>query len=394
MSTLERMNFRALAIKEQAAIGVDAIAGSPATADWVGAQFEIAPDIDMIPNPTYSASLDPRPPFPGGERFVMQRVTMPLRGSGTAGTEPEWFRIFRSAGMAQVDTPAAIGAPTAATAGTGINATLQAPFVATGDAYLGMPFLLTGNPAAGQAALCTRYQASRVATFDRTFSPPLSTATLAQIPVHNLLKLTDTEADFKRFTCYAYKAGMLYIGVDCIALNPEITLVAGQPGTLSFDILGPFYAAGGPTETALPAAPAAIVRPQPPRWAGGVSQFNRGLARADRFTLRLGSAGILTPNPEQPHGFGAAELMSRNPTAELSLMTNSTDSPSRVGLVRAGADCIVSAILGTTAGNRIGILFSPAKATAIRPGAFGGAEMDVISLVNGQAGASVWISAF
>jgi hypothetical protein len=90
--------------------------------------------------------------------------------------------------MAVTNTAAAIGAPTAATAGTATTATLQAPFAATGDLYRGMPIVLSGNPATARTTLITDYTVGRVATFARTFSPVLSTSTLAQIPINNLPK--------------------------------------------------------------------------------------------------------------------------------------------------------------------------------------------------------------
>jgi hypothetical protein len=39
MSTLERARFRALAVKVEGTAGTDAIAGTPASGDWIDAQF-------------------------------------------------------------------------------------------------------------------------------------------------------------------------------------------------------------------------------------------------------------------------------------------------------------------------------------------------------------------
>ncbi len=393
MSTLERARFRALALKVETTPGTDAIAGTPAAADWVDASFEISPDFVLTADPSFTGSLDPRPGVVGGGRFMISGVRVPIRGSGTAGTEPEWFRILRSAGMAVTNTAAAVGAPTAATAGSGTTATLQAPFAASADLYRGMPITLSGNPATARTTLITDYTVGRVATLARTFSPILNTSTLALIPINNLLRLTDTEADFVRLTAYAYQAGQLYIGTGCIALNPRIRLTAADMAMLEFDLMG-VLAAASPAEQALPAGAAAVLRPTAPVWRDGECQLGRALVRGAEAIFSLGSAGLLPPNPENANGFDVAELMARAPRCEVSLMANSTAAPGRVTALRNGTDTLFSAILGTTAGNRIGLLFSPGRIESIGNGSRDGADVETVSMAAATAGSSLMISAF
>lgn len=392
MSQLERARFRALALKVETTPGTDAIAGTPAAADWVDAAFEISPDYVVTPDPSFTGSLDGRPGVVGGGRFMVAGVRVPLRGSGAAATEPEWFRILRSAGMAVTATAVAVGAPTAATAGTATTATLATPFAATDDLYRGMPILLSGNPATPRPALITDYTATRVATLSRTFSPVLSTATLAQIPVHNLLRLTDNEANFVRLTAYAYQAGRLAIGVGCIAVAPRIRLTAAGMAMLEFDLMGTLAAV--PAEAALPAGASAVSRPTPPIWRNGECQLGRAPVNGAEATFALGSTGILPPNPENPNGFDVAELMGRSPTAEVSCYANSTASPTRETLMRDGGNTLFSAIIGTTPGNRIGLLFSPGRITSIRAGEREGADIETYRLEPVLAGGSLMISSF
>lgn len=392
MSQLERARFRALALRVETTPGTDAIAGTPAATDWVDAQFSLSPDYVVTPDPSFTASLDPRPGVVGGGRFMVPGVRVPLRGSGTAGTEPEWFRILRSAGMAVTNTAAAIGAPTAATAGTATTATLAAPFAATADLYRGMPITLSGNPAVPRTTLITDYTVGRVATFARSFNPVLSTATLAIIPINNLLRLTDDEANFVRLTAYAYQAGRLAIGVGCVAVNPRIRLTAAGMGMLEFDLMG--VLAGVPAEAALPAGASAVVRPTPPTWRDGECQLGRALVRGADAVFGLGSAAMLPPNPENPNGFDIAELMSRNPTAEVTCYANSTASPGRETAMRDGTSSLFSAILGTSAGNRIGLLYSPGRITSIQAGERDGADVETYRMEPALAGGSLMISAF
>lgn len=392
MSQLERARFRALALKVETTPGTDAIAGTPAAADWVDAAFEISPDYVVTPDPSFTGSLDPRPGVVGGGRFMLPGVRVPLRGSGTAGTEPEWFRILRSAGMAVTNTAAAIGAPTAATAGSGTTVTLQAPFAGTEGLYRGMPITLSGNPATARTTLITDYTVARVATLARTFNPILSTSTLAVIPINNLLRLTDSETNFARLTAYAYQAGRLFIGLGCIAINPRIRLAAAGMAVLEFDLMG--VLAGVPAEVALPAGASAVVRPTPPIWRDGECQLGRALVRGAEAVFGLGSAGMMPANPENANGFDIAELMSRNPTAEVTCYANSTASPGRETLMRDGTDSLFSAIIGTTAGNRIGLLFSPGRITSIRAGEREGADVETYRMEPVLAGGSLMISAF
>jgi hypothetical protein len=392
MSVLERSRLRALAIKIESTSGTDAIAGTPAAGDWVDAEFNISPDFVVSPDPSFTGSLDNRPGIVGGGRFTISGVRVPLRGAGQAVVAPEWFRVLQAAGMVITATDTPVGGPTAATAGTTTTATLAAPFAATADLYKFMPITLSGNPATPRTTLITDYTAGRVATFSRTFST-LTTSTLAIIPTHRLLEFTDTEADFRTLTVYAYQAGQLFIGTHCVALNPRIELTVGQPGFLVFDLLG-VLADASPAETALPAGAAAVTRPTPPTWRGGEAQIGRAEARCQRVTFSLGAAGILSPAPESANGFDGAHLMARTPRCEIEMMSNSTASPARVSAMRAGTDTLFSAILGTSAGNRLGFIFSPGRIVSIRTGSNEGADSDQITLEPSLAGGSFGVASF
>lgn len=392
MSGTTRSRLRALAIKIETTAGTDAIAGTLASGDWVDAEFNISPDFVVTPDPSFTGSLDNRPGIVGGARFTIAGVRVPLRGSGAAATAPEWFRILEAASMVVTATGSAVGAPTAATAGTTTTATLAAPFAATANLYRFMPVTLSGNPATARTTLITDYTAGRVATFSRTFAT-LNTSTLAQIPVNNVLRLTDTETDFKTFTCYAYQAGQLFIGTYCIAVNPRIELVVGQPGFLVFDILG-VMADASPAETTPPAGASTVSRQSLPTWRGGECQLGRAEARAQRVVFSLGTTGVLAPNPEAANGFDGAHVMSRALRAEIQVMANSTASAARVAAMRAGTDTLFSVIVGSTAGNRYGICFSPGRIVSHAAGTAEGADADTIVLEPGSAGGALGICSF
>ena len=280
--------------------------------------------------------------------------------------------------MLQTDTAAAIGAPTAATAGTASAVTLQTPFAATTDLYRGMPITLSGNPATARTALAIAYTSARVATLSRDFSPVLDTNTQALIPINQRLTLSDTEADWPSLTAYFYFAGQLMIGVGCQVANPRITLVAGQPGFIEYDIVGRL--AANPVEAALPAGASAVQRPTPPRWDAGECVFNRAVVRGSRAVFGLGTQVSLPAAPEESGGFDLGQIVGRVPTADLSLYANSTSSPVRTGVMTAGSNVYFSAILGASAANRIGILFSPGRITRMTLGSEQRLDVDQITL--------------
>ncbi len=145
---LVRMRFAAVAVKIETTPGQDAIGGTPANSDFIAADCEIEYDPVVVDNPELTGTLDKSPGIVGGLRPRI-RIKVPLRGSGTAATAPEWGRLLRCCTMAETTTASSVGAPTAATAGTTTSLTLATPFGTTAQQYRGMP-LLTSAEIKGQ----------------------------------------------------------------------------------------------------------------------------------------------------------------------------------------------------------------------------------------------------
>ena len=143
---LIRMRFAAVAAKVEVTAGVDAIAGSPAAADWVAGDCQVTFNPNVTENPELTGSLDKSPGIFGGLKPNI-RLRMPLRGSGTPGTVPEFGKLLRACTYAETITATALGAPTAlpASGHTTTSVTLATtPYVATAQAYRGMPLILSG----------------------------------------------------------------------------------------------------------------------------------------------------------------------------------------------------------------------------------------------------------
>ena len=158
---LVRMKFAAVAAKIETVPGTDAIGGTPAAADWIASEMEVQFDPTIIELPELTGSLDKASSVVGGLKPRL-RLRMPLRGSGTAGTAPDFGKLMRCSTFAELVTAAAIGAPTAATAGTTTTVTAATPFGTTAQQYRGMPLIVTGI-AAGTTGIVD-YTAARVIT--------------------------------------------------------------------------------------------------------------------------------------------------------------------------------------------------------------------------------------
>jgi hypothetical protein len=395
MSTFERVRAgSALALKIQTTDGTDAIAGTPAAGDWISASFTPPPlDVRMSPDPTNTGSLDDLPPIVGGAS-VSVPFRMVLRGSGTAATAPAAAKILRAASLLETATAVAVGVPTAATAGTTTTATLAAPFAATADLYAGMPATLSGNPAIAVTTMITGYTVGRVATFGRTFGSVLTTSTLAQIPINNRYGLSDLESDWKRLTAYVYHAGQLLILLDCQVMNPALEFTAGQPAVLTGTLMGIIGTTWA--ETTLPSGAATAMAGQqtPPLWIGGESQLGRAIARASSMSIALGTGLMLPDNPENANGFDSPQIMARAIRATINIFANSSLSPARTTLFRAGTDTVWSGMLGTAAGNRFGWVMPAARIVGMTPGDRNGMAVDVLTLQPSSPGAGFYFTAF
>ena len=88
MSTyLVRMRNAALAVKAESTAGTDSIAGSPSSGDWIQGDVTISLNPMIAPVPGFTGSLDSEVDVVGGFKPTLQ-ITVPFRGSGTAGTPP------------------------------------------------------------------------------------------------------------------------------------------------------------------------------------------------------------------------------------------------------------------------------------------------------------------
>jgi hypothetical protein len=392
MSTnLVRLRNAAVAVKIEVTPGIDAIAGTPANADWIGADCQVQFDQTAVPNNEMTGSLDRAPAIVGGLRPRL-RLTMPLRGSGTAGTAPEWGRLMQCATMQETLTAAAVPAsPLALTAGGASAVTLGATFGSTAQQYRGMPLAL-GAITGDQPALSAiaDYTTGRVASLIHTVSTTFTTTQTAQILINQRYSPTSDEAVFKTCTIYFFADGMRWRFTGCLG-TWSLDLTTGGIGQLSFDLVGTFldYSA-----TALPTGWNTVIRPTAPRFVAGACRMNGAIARVRALSVQAGVATVLPENPEALEGYDPAVPVERDVAGSLDPLMDTTVSVARFNNFRNGTNMSLGAILGSTAGNRFAVVLPSIRATAMNPGDRGSLAVDSIGFQADGADSPVFLTAF
>jgi len=390
MADTTRIRLSAVAVQTETTAGVDAFGGSPPLNAFIGAEASFSLPQQSVEDPTLTGSFDRNAPIPTGIRPQIT-LRIPLRGSGAAATAPEWGKLMKACRWEEVVQSAQVGAPTAATAGTEISATMATPFAATAQAYRGMPVILTGNPTGPQLTTILDYSAGRVATLPMRFDPALSTATLAQVPINYLYRLTDNEDLIRPVTIYMYRGGQRWRFVGCKG-SVALEMTAGQPGFITFTMRGQLLAAY--EAVPLPTGWNTVSRPQAPIWANGLSRLDRVLARCARYTF-AGNNSLFDPeNPEAPEGYDAPEITSANSSVTIDPFSSTTNSAGRFGKFRVGTSMPFAGIMGSVPGNRIAVTNPSLRITAYDDANRGDMGVDSLTLMPDVPGQGMFISVF
>lgn len=358
---LIRMRFAAVAAKIEVTPGVDSIAGTPANSDFLAGDVEVDFDPVVVNNPELTGTLDTATDIVGGLKPRL-RIRIPLRGSGAVATAPEWGRLLRCCTMSETQQAAAVGAPTAATAGTTTSLTLATPFGTTAQQYRGLPLLLTGDRTLTTGI--TDYTAGRVATLAETMATAGTVSTLAQIPPNYLYAPTSDETVYRTATLYFYADGIRWRFTGAVGTF-SLELTTGGIGYLTFDMRAQML---DKTLTALPTGWNTVVRPTPPRFVAGRCQLNQAIARSRRLSFDYGVSVTLPDNPEATEGYDPAVPIERDARGSVDPLMDTTSTLALWNAFRAGTAMPLMAILGTAAGNRFCILAPAVRATSLTPG--------------------------
>ncbi|MGF7178436.1 hypothetical protein [Azospirillum doebereinerae] len=355
-----RSKNAALLAKIETTEGTDAapVAGSDAV---LVENLQISFNPTIVQTNEVTGSLDSRGPIAGG-MTVQITFDVLLKGSGTAGTAPEWGKLLKAAGWAEVVTAAAVPvAPEAATAGTASSLTLGAGASGTAQAYRGMPLLLTGNPVAGATSFVADYTAGKLATLTDLFGTALSTGTSYQVPVNVLYK--PASVSIPSLTFHLFMDGLKYIVAGCRG-NATLKLQSGNIGRISFTFTGMFVSkADAPVPTGL-----VYDSTRPPIWKGGKALIDRGVAAMASLSVEFGNQLTNPDNPNAAEGFDPSIITARNMTGNCDPLETLVATRDSMAAFRTGTPKILHAAYGTVAGNRIGLTIPAAFYTSLAPG--------------------------
>lgn len=353
-----------IATKTETTSGTDAWGGAApnAATDFIRADADVSYEQTQIADPSLTGSLDSLPPIIGGTK-VRLTLTIPMRGSGTAGVAPRWGRLMAACAYQEQVTASPIAAA-AATAGTQQTVTLGTGFAATAQAYRGMPITLSGNPATPDTTLVADYTAGKVATVTQKFATALSTSTMTAIPANVLYKPITDPTLVQTVSVMIFMDGIAWLVTGCVG-SWSIDMTAAGLWNLKFTMTGVYnvpVAATAPTGIVYDAATF-----QPPIWRSGEARIGGDLARVSRMSVDCGNTLFEPENPEASEGYDASVITARAAKGTADPLMSVTSTIARVQALRQGATQTLSAVCGTVAGNSFGIVAPAIQYTGFSP---------------------------
>jgi hypothetical protein len=299
-------------------------------------------------------------------QLVNFRIRMRLKGAGsgiayTALIKPPCHAFLQSCGLKGQFQAAVAGA--LSTAGSATSSTLNASYAATAQLYRGMRALIGAGAGNGQHPLIADYTAGKVATLTDSFTPVLDATTSVSINANWTYAATSPATAAERIT--DQPSGTLYCHTDTqltklFGLRGTPKIMADTAKTGFFEVSGTAIW-GGQSNIAQPtnALIATHIAPtfQMNALISNAFSVNRKALPISSFSFdwARGLEGLEDPNT--PAGFGAGQIMGREPMLEcdplkhqdLSVRSHLADLEAAIG----GAAPMVGAVrVGSVSGNR------------------------------------------
>ena len=299
-----------------------------------------------------------------------------LKGAGvgltySASVKPPLHAAFQSCGWRGF-FQAAIAAA-ALTAGTATTGTLGTGFTGTSQLYRGMPLVLSVGPGAGHIPLITDYTAGKQATLSDTFSPVLTTSTLAAIPAHWTYAGTSPIDAASRLTDHPcctvgwYEDGNLHQWQDVRGVM-DLEGQSTRPGEAVFSMSGTYM---GASVVTMPTN-AVVASHTPPLLVKGAGTppailVNRLQLPISRWALRNGGNVESVDDPNTLYGFAPGQITGRRPVFEADPLKTLVSTRDVLTEISAASNYPIVLRAGTVTSNRWALLVTQAQPVAADP---------------------------
>lgn len=314
---------------------------------------------DMVETKEHTGSLDGAEDIVGGTRMSVT-FDVYIKGSGTAGTAPEFGPLLKACGWAETATATAVPSSpeTAGAGGSTTTAELGASATGTLQLYRGMPITIAGGPAGD--SFISNYTAGKIATLTDTFGSTIDADNTYQVLKN--VRYAPVSASIPSLTIYAWEDGILWKILGARG-DFDFNVDSGGAGKFSFTFTGMY---GGKVDDALPTADA-YQTTRPPIFKGGVMSIERTAVALKSFGLKNGNRLIYPPNPNSAESFDPALITERSVRASMDPNMALVATADYFSDMRAGTKRLVHARWGSTAGNRVGIVIPTFQFTKSDP---------------------------
>lgn len=340
------------AFKIEAAEGVaETLAGSDAV-------LVEAPRITTSPNimtpDEVTGSLDDRGDLVGGMQVGIE-FSIHLKHSGVAETPPEWGKLLKACGFAEVITATAVpvAAEACAAGGSTSTAVLGSSASSTAQIYRGMPVIFTG--AVAGTAFISDYTAGKVATLTDLFGAAIVATTNYQIPKNVLYK--PASSSIPSLTIGLYRDGVRWLFVGCRG-TVTFELTTGGTFKANFRVTGMYSAYA---DVAVPTPTYDGTRPQIIK--GAVALIDRVPAALRTLSLDVGNTLVYPDNPNASEGFDPSVITRRKMRGNMDPQRTAVATRDLFTAMRAGTSKIVHERFGPSAGNRMALTIPAALLT-------------------------------
>ena len=340
--------------------GVDAAPSASTDAIATAGPVKISFNPNIKETDETNGSMDASAPVVAGMPCELS-MDVYLKGSGVAGTAPEWGKLMRASGYSEtlLGTAVPASAEACAAGGSTSTAVLGTSAAATAQQYRGMPISLTGVVAAD--SFIADYTAGKVATLTDLLAGSPGASSSYQI-LRNVL-YGPASNNIPSLTHYVYSDGILYKFFGARG-NAQFTLETNGLGKATFRMPCIF---GGKSDAAVPSSPVYDAT-RPPPFQNGKALLNRVAAAISQLSVDSGVVLTMPEDPNQLEGFLPVIPTDRKITGSINPLETLVATRDVLTDLRAGTTRILHARYGQVVGNRIAFTMPAAQALNQTPG--------------------------